>query len=57
MMLVRHEAAERRNESCQPLIALQLASVVTVANRAEFAMPKRHSLPSMFLPDERAVTV
>ena len=33
------------NESCQLLIAPQLASVVTVAKSAELAMPKRHSLP------------
>ena len=39
------------NESCQELIAPQLASVVTVANRAETAMPKRTSLPSMLPPD------
>src|SRR5580692_8967754 len=39
------------NESCQPLMAPQLASVVTVANRAELAMPKRVSLPSMLPPD------
>ena len=38
-------------ESCQPLMAPQLASVVTVANKAEFAMPKRTSLPSMLPPD------
>src|SRR6476620_2128920 len=44
------------NESCQPLIAPQLASVVTVANNAEFAMPNRHSLPSMFPPYDAAVT-
>ena len=30
--------------------APQLASVVTVANRAESAMPKRTSLPSMLPP-------
>src|SRR5580765_5580397 len=44
------------NESCQPLMAPQLASVVTVAKSAELAMPKRHSLPSMLPPDESAVT-
>ena len=44
------------NESCQPLIAPQLASVVTVANSAELAMPKRHSFPSMLPPYEVAVT-
>src|SRR5579864_8876483 len=38
------------NESCQPLIAPQLASVVTVANSAEFAIPNRVSLPSMLPP-------
>src|SRR5581483_5424149 len=43
-------------ESCQPLIAPQLASVVTVANKAESAMPNRTSLPSMFPPDCRALT-
>src|ERR1039458_5870937 len=37
-------------ESCQPLIAPQLASVVTVAKSAELAMPKRVSLPSMLPP-------
>src|ERR1019366_9146585 len=37
-------------ESCQLLIAPQLASVVTVANSAELAMPNRTSLPSMFPP-------
>src|ERR1700730_17932769 len=44
------------NESCQPLMAPQLASVVTVANSAELAMPNRHSLPSMLPPAESAVT-
>src|SRR5579863_560330 len=43
------------NESCQPLIAPQLASVVTVANSAELAMPKRVSLPSIFPPGWSAV--
>ena len=38
------------NESCMPLTAPQLASVVTVANSAELAMPKRTSLPSMLPP-------
>src|SRR5271168_967603 len=38
-------------ESCQPLMAPQLASVVTVANSAELAIPKRTSLPSIFPPD------
>ena len=32
------------------LTAPQLASVVTVANSAELAMPKRTSLPSMLPP-------
>src|SRR6185295_17009342 len=45
------------NESCQLLIAPQLASVVTVAKSAELAMPNRHSFPSMFPPDDVAVTV
>ena len=35
--------------------APQLASVVTVANRAELAMPNRISLPSMLPPDWPAV--
>ena len=34
-------------ESCMELTAPQLASVVTVANSAELAIPKRTSLPSM----------
>lgn len=34
------------NESCMQFTAPQEASVVTVANRAEAAMPKRLSLPS-----------
>ena len=38
------------NESCMELTAPQEASVVTVANRAERAMPKRISLPSMLPP-------
>ena len=42
-------------ESCQPLMAPQLASVVTVANRAELAIPKRVSLPSMLPPACRFV--
>src|SRR5262245_11785517 len=40
------------NESCQPLIAPQLASVVAVAKRAVLAMPKRTSLPSMLPPGD-----
>src|SRR6185436_12025956 len=44
-------------ESCQPLIAPQLASVVTVAERAVLAMPNRTSLPSMLPPDDPALTV
>ena len=44
------------NESCQLLIAPQLASVVTVAKSAELAMPKRHSFPSMLPPGDSAVT-
>src|SRR5262245_58925143 len=44
------------NESCQLLIAPQLASVVKVAKGAEFAMPKRPSLPSMLPPGDAAVT-
>ena len=38
-------------ESCMPFTAPQLASVVTVANSAELAMPNRTSFPSMFPPD------
>ena len=45
------------NESCQPLIAPQLAAVVITAKSAEFAMPNRVSLPSMLPPDESAVAV
>ena len=41
--------------SCQPFTAPQLASVVTVANSAEPAIPKRVSLPSMFPPGCAAV--
>ncbi len=37
-------------------MAPQLASVVTVANSAELAMPNRHSLPSMLPPGDSAVT-
>src|SRR6202171_2349442 len=37
------------------LTAPQLASVVTVANRADPAIPKRVSLPSMFPPACKAV--
>ena len=37
--------------SCMLLTAPQLASVVNVANRAELAIPKRVSLPSMLPPD------
>ena len=39
------------NESCIELTAPQLASVVTVAYSAEFAIPKRTSLPSILPPD------
>ena len=45
------------NESCQPLTAPQLASVVTVAKSAVLAMPKRTSLPSMLPPGDSAVAV
>ena len=38
------------NESCMLLTAPQLVSVVTVAQSAELAMPKRTSLPSMLPP-------
>jgi len=38
-------------ESCMLLTAPQLASVVTAANKAESAIPKRTSFPSMFPPD------
>ena len=38
-------------ESCMLFTAPQLASVVTVVNKAEFTMPNRTSLPSMFPPD------
>src|SRR5437588_5149409 len=38
-------------ESCHPLIAPQLASVVAVAHNAVLAIPKRTSLPSMLPPD------
>src|SRR5262249_57865428 len=44
-------------ESCMLLTAPQLASVVIVANSAEFAMPNRTSLPSMFPPGASAVAV
>jgi hypothetical protein len=37
-------------ESCMEFTAPQLASVVTVAKSAGFAMPKRTSLPSMLPP-------
>ena len=39
------------------LTAPQSASVVTVANSAELAMPKRASLPSMFPPGHMAPAV
>jgi hypothetical protein len=39
------------SESWALFTAPQLASVVTVVNSVEFAMPKRTSLPSMFPPD------
>ncbi len=45
------------NESCMPLTAPQLASVVTVANSAELAMPNRTSLPSMLPPGHIAPAV
>ncbi len=38
------------NESCIEFTAPHDVSVVTVANSAEPAMPKRHSLPSMLPP-------
>jgi hypothetical protein len=38
------------SESCWLFTAPQLASVVTVVNNAELAIPKRTSLPSMFPP-------
>ena len=38
------------NESCMPLTAPQLVSVVMVANSAELAIPNRTSLPSMLPP-------
>src|ERR1700722_11376174 len=38
-------------ESCMELTAPQLVSVVTVANNAEFASPKRTSFPSMLPVD------
>ncbi len=38
------------NESCMPLTAPQLASVVVVAKSAVDAIPKRTSLPSMLPP-------
>ena len=44
-------------ESCQPLMAPQLASVVTVANSALLAIPKRTSLPSMLPPGCIAVAL
>src|SRR5262249_61710947 len=43
-------------ESCQLLMAPQLASVVTVANSAELAIPKRTSFPSILPPGAVAVT-
>src|SRR6202789_836538 len=45
------------NESCIAFTAPQLASVVTVAYNAEFVMPKRTSLPSMFPPGCCALAV
>ena len=45
------------NESCQPLTAPQLASVVTVAKSAVLAMPNRTSFPSMLPPGDSAVAV
>src|SRR5260370_760090 len=39
------------NESCWLFTAPQLASVVTVAKRAEFAIPNRTSFPSMLPPE------
>ncbi len=41
--------------SCMLFTAPQLASVVTVANSADCAMPKRTSLPSMLPPGCAAV--
>ena len=41
--------------SCMLLTAPQDASVVTVVNSAEFAMPKRTSLPSILPPAWRAL--
>ena len=38
------------NESCMELTAPHDVSVVTVANKADVAAPKRHSLPSILLP-------
>ncbi len=43
--------------SCMALTAPHEASVVTVANKAELAMPKRTSLPSMLPPDCSALTL
>src|SRR6202451_1447124 len=44
-------------ESCMELTQPQLVSVVTVANNAELATPKRTSLPSMFPPGCVALAV
>ena len=41
--------------SCMLFTAPQEASVVTVVNSAELAMPKRTSLPSMLPPDCKAL--
>jgi hypothetical protein len=46
----RHQPAERREAVVHGLTAPHEASVVTVANSAELAMPKRTSLPSMLPP-------
>ena len=43
------------NESCIELTAPHDVSVVTVANSAEAATPKRHSFPSMFPPADAEV--
>jgi hypothetical protein len=45
------------NDSCHPFTAPQLASVVTVAKSAVFAIPKRTSFPSMLPPQDISVTV
>src|ERR1700730_12580680 len=56
MMLINGTIPPRGvNESCWLFTAPQLASVVTVAKRAEFAIPNRTSFPSMLPPECNAL--